>query len=83
MTDSKLAKLAATAVKECIGGADHEPADAQLSCAYKGKLEFAIAAGIEAMERQPKRAGGSRANSVHQSARQRIARVDERRNQSL
>ena len=46
MTDSKLAKLASTAVKECIGGADHEPTNAQLSCTCKGKLEFAIAAGI-------------------------------------
>ena len=46
MMNSELAKSAATAVEECIAGAEHEAADAQLSCAYKGKLEFAVAAGI-------------------------------------
>jgi hypothetical protein len=46
MTDSEFAKPAAPAVEECIGGAEHEAADAQSSHAYKGELEFAIAAGI-------------------------------------
>ena len=46
MMNSELTKSAATAVEECIAGAEHEAADAQLSCAYNGKLEFAIAAGI-------------------------------------
>jgi hypothetical protein len=58
VTERQCGELLAPALEEWIGD-DHEPARPKLGQVCKDRIKVALAAGMQDMELQPQRTGGS------------------------